>query len=616
MRALKRLGKGPGPDDRQRQRRIQQCEEWAWRGQALQNVEQLAAEGKKDEARMAVLVLERQGGLKRPSNWTVALSALSRVGDYKGAMWLADRMPEPTTFAYNAVLQACRVGKASDAAESVLATMRDRGVEPDAVSYATMAGARTSWDSEARKLVDLARKKAVDERGQATALRQGMRLCQDADEALKFLSDMPDPGPADFKECVEVCGLAGRPAEARRVLEQAMERGSDDDATWARYIAACGKNRRINTALEAYETLRARRTPGAKVAAAVLKLLAFERDKRAAQFLRQVEARDLPLNIECYTWAIRALRDDWKLCLELLARARRDGHPVTGTACAAALEALAMAGEQGLAAELLDEMKRRGIPLADHGAVAWLRCLIKAGRPHAALDAYYSTHNRPLCLKPALEACVAIPDSRSAVDLLPTDAPTSLLAICVAACAADGNWRDALSLVTSRRADRRAFDDAIAACVAPDVDDDRLLAAAECWDAAQLAGIFPSPRLGKRDKVLNLDVHGLSLHAAFAGTFAAIRKAYHLRPQLPPTLTLLTGAAKLKPALQEKLKATLGIASKPNEANPGVLVVPAASIQAWGDKHPHLQISLSSDDHPVAASSSETIPPRATTVVL
>lgn len=625
--------------------RRNQVQQWRETGHGLQELQRMADQpgANIQDIRTAAMILERRGLLRRPSNWTVALNTLARIGDARGAMWLVERMEQPDTIAYNVVLRACAAAVATSEANELLRDrMPGRGVKPDAVSYAMAVGAQDAWNATARKWMRLGCE-IGDDRGKLLACRQAMRLCArtgDWVEAVRILTEeLPKYGlnaeSQDFRDAIHACAVAGPLDAARRVLEMARLNGVDSDATWAWYVSACGRANNKTEAVAAYRQLGDLRRPEATalVANSVMRVFATKRDGDGAQtFLDEdILSRDHPTTIETYIWAMRARRDDWRLCLDLLASARKAGHTITARACVPALEAVAHAGETRVAADFVDEMSRRGLKLTDAGLAAMMRCKTNAGDPQDALFTFSqdARWNHPGAVCAALEACTAIPDADAAADIFDkycafrTSHLDARIVQAYAAClAALGKWIEAVDLV-SRKFDaisrRGAYDAALAACCSPEflvtspsvnsgegevqpiareavqMLAPRLQAAADCWDLATRRSIYADPKFGKRCKVLNVDVHGASVPVAIAATLACLRRAYVTQPEMPPTLSVITGSSSrrarapiLQPALVQFLSKTFNMASCQSAANSGALIIAASSIQGWGSRYPNL----------------------------
>lgn len=628
LRGRLRLGDAGALAFRQRQ-----VTEWHDTGRGLAELRELAAGQQLDALRAAAMVLERRGLLRRASTWTAALSAMARAGDALGARRLAEKMEAPTTIAYNAVLRACANSLATSLANEVLLErMPARGVEPDAVSFATAVAAQTSWDERARRWMRQACDMG-DARGKLLSCREAMRLCarvRNADEAVRILlEEMPrcglEPSARDFREATHACAAAGRVDEAWRVLELAQDRGLDSDATWARVVSVCSRCGGVDDARRAYARLGERRRPGSAVVAnGVLKAMAGKGEGDAAEdFLRrEVVAKEHPTDADSYAWAMRARVDDWRKCLGLLAEARKAGHPLTAEACVPALEALAFAGETAVLADLVDEMKRRGLELPDAGVAAVVRCQIVAGSPREGLLAF-QRDPRPAhagAVRAALEACAAAREPDDAVSLFDEYSRRAVkiegqvVKACAAALGSAARWREALDLVTVKCYDasrRGAYDAALSACLSglPGESEEphmslgalqellpRLQAAADCWDQATARGLYAEPGWGKRDRVLTIDVHGTSVPVALAATLATLRCATRAA-KTPPTLSVVTGTAArrskgptIQPAIARFLKFTFKMASVPSETNPGILTIPAPSVLAWAKRFPEFSL--------------------------
>lgn len=632
--------------------RVAQVRAWHRTGKGLQDLEALSKKKnvKHEEVRLAVMMLERRGMLSRPSTKTVALTALANVGDVQGATWFLDKIENPKTISFNVLLRACAKAGDHETAEAILnEKMKERGLLPDAVSYATAIGSQEGWNSNARKWMRTACEMGTH-RGKLLACREGMRLCArsgDWDEAVRILVEvMPKyqviPESRDFRETIHACASAGRVEAARQVLDLAVRYDLDSDATWARFVSACARVDEVQEAIAAYWNLAERRKPqSAVVANNVLKMLAGKADSEAAmKFLEDIREAGHAVDIETYSWTMRALRDDWRTCLDLLATARKAGLTITGDSCVPALESLAYAGESNVQRDLVLEMHRRKIELTDLGVAAIIRCKVASDDAAGGVLAFRADAKwAPEPVQAALDACAAARDAESAIEIFrefvkeqPKLVDSFIVKACAAAVATDpARWREVVDLVTREYAHlsrRSAYCAAINACLngipvsttssqhddghgedetvsASSADSKRiplskdtiarLAACADCWDIAVSKGALRGSEFGKRQRVINVDVHGGSVQAACAAVIATMRRAYVANPEEPATLSVITGSSKrrdtaavIQPAVMAFVANTFNMASRLNESNSGAVIIAAASIKSWGDKHPDL----------------------------
>ena len=352
------------------------------------------------------------------------------------------------------------------------------------------------------------------------------------------------------------------------------------------------------------------------------------------------DAARLAPDATSYLWALRANRGDVDACLELLARARKGGLTVNSAMCAAAMEAFADKGDATLAFDLLSEMDLRGVRVDPTAAAAAVRCLLKANEPRKALDFYRTerprwtgkslvgTHEGRALLAldiAGLDACTALELFDDATDIFQGSRDPWVVAAYARSLASAGRWRDAIDLYMTTASDddkvdeeessrRRRLERKVAAARAATCDaainacwqalettEDRTIVNAACdlFEHGAQAGLYARPFLGKRRKVMTLDLHGAPIPRAKTALLATFKTYDTL--DFPPTLCVLTGAKKLRASLRPGLETFLSqlrikFDTAPNNA--GILVIAGNSVTAFNHRDDFLTSLSGASEQP------------------
>uniref|UniRef100_A0A7S3K1D3 Smr domain-containing protein n=1 Tax=Aureoumbra lagunensis TaxID=44058 RepID=A0A7S3K1D3_9STRA len=344
-------------------------------------------------------------------------------------------------------------------------------------------------------------------------------------------------------------------------------------------------------------------------------------------------ASELAPDFESYLWTMRAMSkgsipNPGDKCLDLLADAAKRGISPNPSLCAAVLEGLALqANSAELASELIAEMDQREIKLTANGVAALVRCLAKSeNRPDAAIELFHRHMNQygdsSTLWIAALDAnrmqihsckdndnAPALQSALNTAQSLVAQAPQHCwVQVAVArVLAATGDWESVCSICdeyfsniqnTSSQdaALHAAYSAVIEACFVAleekqELDNSfpMLDTAKQFWIRGANLGIYSRPSVGKRGKVLTLDLHGTTPYVAKAAILATFDAYYkEANAQRIPTLCLLTGTLKknaiLRPAVEDFLTSELVIKFKPAPKNSGILVIGSDSVVSFNNR--------------------------------
>ena len=320
---------------------------------------------------------DKLGELRSIKEASMAISAWGRVRDWERALALMSEMRErgvePNMITYSAAISACEKSSQWEHALELLSEMQEHELKPDVIAYSAAISAcekGSQWE-RALELIDKMRQKGVEPN--VITYNAAISACAKGSQwarALELLSEMRqhgiEPNVVTYNAAISACEKGSQWERALELLSEMRERGVEPDViTYNAVISACVKGSQSERTLELLSEMRERGVEPDVItySAAISSCEKASQWERALELLSEMRERGVEPDVITYSAAISACEKGSQVerALELMDTMRQKGVEPNVVTYNAAISACAKGSRWVRALELMSEMRQHGI---------------------------------------------------------------------------------------------------------------------------------------------------------------------------------------------------------------------------------------------------------------